>query len=70
MFVPDENCSRCGIARAPDFLDSKNVCEFCKPPMQQVHGDFARCSDCGEKFYLTDSEHEFTCSDCANNPYL
>lgn len=70
MFDPDKNCSRCGIPRAPEFLDSKNVCEFCKPPMQQVHEDLAECSDCGAEFYPTESEHEFTCSDCANNPYL
>ncbi len=70
MFESFEKCSRCGIDRPVDFLDSKNVCEFCKPPMQQIHEDLSECSDCGAEFYLTESEHEFTCSDCANNPYL
>jgi DNA-directed RNA polymerase subunit RPC12/RpoP len=70
MFDPVENCSRCGIARTHDFLDSKNVCEFCKPPIQPVYEDLQECSDCGAEFYPTESEHEFICSDCANNPYL
>ena len=67
-----QNCIRCAIPRTSDYLDGKGVCEFCKPPMQQVHDDIElrECSDCGVEFYTEESGYSATCQDCASNPYL
>lgn len=68
-----QNCIRCAIPRTSDYLDGKGVCEFCKPPMQQVHEQLLDCSNCGAEFYSSDEGTEFftsTCFDCSNDPYL
>lgn len=78
MFDPVEKCSRCGIARTPYFLDSKNVCEFCKPPMQPIYEDedfiqvvsdddfppLQECPKCGSELYSSDNSA--VCIDCFN----
>ncbi len=64
-----QNCTSCGIPRTLDYMNGKGVCEFCKP-MEPIYEDLLECSDCGAEFYASVSQHEFTCSDCANNPYL
>ncbi len=70
--MAEANCMNCGDSFEPEHSRSDHVCDFCNPPKQPIdeNVDLLECSDCGAEFYPTESEHQFTCSDCANNPYL